>query len=63
MHGGANELYPVMHGGGVQLSRGMQHQAPADVYPAIIHGGLGVPRPHHGGVFRPKIIVIYIFKR
>jgi len=26
MHGGANELYLAMHGGGVQLPRGMQHQ-------------------------------------
>jgi hypothetical protein len=40
MHGEANEaneLYPAMHVGEVQL-----------------------PRPHHGGVFCPKIIIIYI---
>jgi hypothetical protein len=31
MHGGANELYPAMHGGGVQLPRGLQPGVPADV--------------------------------
>ena len=44
MHGVANEQYSAMHGGGVQLPRGMQHQTPVDVYPAMTHGGLGVPR-------------------
>jgi hypothetical protein len=31
MHGGANELYSAMHGGGVQLPRGLQPGVPADV--------------------------------
>jgi len=31
MHGGANELYPTMHGGRVQLPRGLQPEGPADV--------------------------------
>jgi hypothetical protein len=54
MHDEANELYPVMHA----WRRGKAvtwHVAlgPADVYPAMIHGGLRIPSPNHGGLGIP----------
>jgi hypothetical protein len=51
MHGGAIELNPAMHGGGVQVPRGMQWVVNADVtgkrgktYPATHHGGVRLTR-------------------
>jgi hypothetical protein len=50
MHGGANELYPAMHDGGVQLPRELQPRVPADVarergktYPPHIMAGYPTP--------------------
>ena len=44
MHGGANTLHPAMHGGGVGPPRDVHGDEAADVYPAMDHGGLRVPR-------------------
>jgi hypothetical protein len=51
MHGGAIELNSTMHGGGVQVPRGMQWVVNADVagkrgkvYPATHHGGVRLTR-------------------
>jgi len=48
MHGGANALHPVMHGGGYILPRGMRCQRLLTC-PAMTAHGLGVP---HRGSWR-----------
>ena len=52
MHGGANLLYPAMHGGGVGQPRSARLAGLAYVDPAIGDGGggLGHPAVYYGGL-------------
>jgi hypothetical protein len=57
MHGGANEQYLAMHGGGVKMPPGLTPpeacwcgRVRGKVYPATYHDGLGNSTAHHGGV-------------
>jgi len=44
MHGGAKTLHPAMHGGGVDPATWRCMAEGADLDPAMIAGGLGLPR-------------------
>ena len=50
MHGEAKTLHPAMHGGGVDPATWRCMAEVADLDPAMIAGGLGLPAMDHGGV-------------